>query len=373
MVMSGRKRFFTAVDLSTPDTVPITDLGLDPSIVEAITGEKIEGYSLVAVSDSNAWESSIKNRIFLQKACMKLGFDGIPAVSDYSLCSKSYQPKTISDTRFIDEWGRVLDTRKEIKTVWWVGGTIETREDIENYLPPDPEAGEMYEMVERVLKPLRKKNFAVLGLGHTGWHMAFQVRGGIDKLLLDMYRRPNLAKRLIDKIAKTCQDIIKLMLDGGAEAIFLTDDYADNHLPFMNKKMFNYFELPNLNNIVRIANKRGIPVLKHSDGNIYPILNDMMDTGISGIHPIEPNVMDIRDFKKRYGDKLCIVGNVDCQHVLPFGSEKDVRLDVRRCIDAAAKDGGYILASSNSLHANCKIENIFTMVDETRKYGRYRQ
>jgi uroporphyrinogen decarboxylase len=81
--------------------------------------------------------------------------------------------------------------------------------------------------------------------------------------------------------------------------------------------------------------------------------------------------MDLKDVKERYGSRICILGNVDCRYVLPFGTEEDVRRDVHRCIDAAAKGGGYVLASSNSLHANCKVENIYTMIDEARKYGKY--
>ena len=81
--------------------------------------------------------------------------------------------------------------------------------------------------------------------------------------------------------------------------------------------------------------------------------------------------MDLRDVKERYGDKICILGNVDCRYVLPFGSEEDVRRDVRRCIDAAGGGGGFILASSNSIHANCKVDNVYIMVDEARKYGKY--
>jgi uroporphyrinogen decarboxylase len=81
--------------------------------------------------------------------------------------------------------------------------------------------------------------------------------------------------------------------------------------------------------------------------------------------------MDLKDVKEKYGDKICLAGNVDCRYVLPYGSEEDVRKDVRRCIDAAGKGGGFILASSNSLHANVKIENIYVMVDEARKYGKY--
>jgi len=360
-----------ALDLKQPDMVPITDLGLDPPIIEAIIGEKLSGFSLIAGSEKSPWEASIKNRIAMCEACLKLGFDAIPVISDYSLCSKAYKPRFISKTRFIDEWGRILDSREETKTTWWVGGTVNTEEEMKNYVPPDPEAEGMYEMVERVVKTMKNKDAAVMCQGHAGWHMAFQVRGGIDKLIIDMYRRPGLTRRFLEKIAETCRGLVKLMLDAGVEVAFITDDYADNRSPLMSLKQFREFEIPNIRSMVNLAEKHGVPVLKHTDGNIYPILDDMIEAGIRGIHPIEPGAMDLKDVKERYGSRICILGNVDCRRVLPFGAEEDVRRDVRRCIDAAAYGGGYILASSNSLHANCKVENVYTMVDEARKYGRY--
>lgn len=371
MELPHRERFFTAIELREPDIVPVTDLGLDPPIIEAITGERSGGFSLIAGSEKNPWEASVRNRIALSKACLKLGFDAVPATSDYALCSRRYKPRFLSKTRFIDEWGRILDSRQETKTTWWVSGTVETEEDMENYVPPDPEAEGMSEMVEHVMKPLKNQDVAVLCQGHSGWHMAFQVRGGIDKLLLDMYRRPNLAHKFIGKIAETCIGMVKIMLDGGAEVVFLTDDYADNRSPLMSMKQFREFELPNVHKVVELAEKRGVPVLKHTDGNVYPILDDMIEAGIQGIHPIEPGAMDLKDVKARYGGKVCILGNVDCRNVLPFGTEEEVRRDVRRCIDAAARGGGYVLTSSNSIHANCKVQNVYAMVDEARKYGKY--
>ncbi len=371
MTMTHRQRFLTAIDLNEPDTVPITDLGLDPPIVEAIVGERLGGFSLIAVSEKDPWGTAIKGRIAMSEACLKLDFDAVPAVSDYSMCSKEYKPKVVSQNRFIDEWGRLMESRAETKTTWWIGGTVETEAEMNKYVPPNPEEEGRFEMVERVVKSLRGKDVVVMGQGHSGWHMAFQVRGGIDKMLIDMYRRPEAAHSFIEKIADACLGIVKLMIDGGVEVIFMTDDYADCHSPFMNVRQFREFELPNVRRLVDYARSRSIPVLKHSDGNIYPILDDLIEAGVRGVHPIEPGAMDLRDVKQRYGGKVSVLGNVDCRYVLPFGSEEDVRRDVRRCIDAAAEGGGYVLASSNSIHANCKVENVYTMVDEARKYGSY--
>ena len=370
MRMSHRERFLTAIDLGEPDLVPITDLGLDPPIVESIIGRKIGGTGLSLIGGAG-WEASVKSRIALSEACLKLGFDAVPAVSDYTLASKRYRPKALSKGRFIDEWGRLMEPRAETKTTWWIGGTVDTEEEMERYTPPDPDEEGRFELVEKVIKTLKGKDAAIMGQVHSGWHMAFQVRGGIDRLLIDMYRRRELTHRFMDKIATTCLGMTKQLIDGGVEVIFMTDDYADCHSPFMSMEQFREFELPNIRRLVDYAGRRGIQVLKHTDGNIYPILDDMVEAGITGIHPIEPGTMDLRDVKQSYGDKICLLGNVDCRYVLPFSSEEDVRRDVRRCIDAAAGGGGYVLASSNSIHANCKVENVYTMVDETRRYGRY--
>ena len=371
MSMSHRERFYTALELDEPDMVPITDLDLDPPIVEAVTKEHLSGYSLIATSGKDPWETSIKNRIAEAKAGLKLDFDAIPAISDYTLCGRKYKPKYISEDKFVDEWGRIIEPRADTKTTWWVGGVVKTVEDMEEYVPPDPEEEGRAEAIEKIVKTLKGEDAVIIGRGHSGWHMAFQVRGGIDKLLIDMFRRPNLTKKFMDKIGEACFGMVKLMIEGGVEVVFITDDYAGSYGPFMNMEQFRKFELPNLRRIVDFAKKRGVPVLKHSDGNLYPIIEDMIDTGIKGLHPLEPGAMDLADVKERYGDKICLLGNVDCRYVLPFGSEEDVRKDVRRCIDAAAEGGGYILASSNSIHANCKVENVYTMVDEARKYGRY--
>ncbi|MEM2112059.1 MAG: uroporphyrinogen decarboxylase family protein, partial [Candidatus Bathyarchaeia archaeon] len=270
MTWSHRKRFLTAIDLKEPDMVPITDLGLDPPVVEAIIGKKLGGFSLVAGSGKDPWAVSVRSRIAVSEACLKLGFDAVPAISDYSMCSKNYKPKMISENRFIDEWGRLMESRADTKTTWWISGVVETEDAMNSYEPPDPEREGLFEMVEQVVKPLKDKDAVIIGQGHGGWHMAFQVRGGIDKLLIDMYMRPKITLRFMEKIAKACLGLIKLMIDGGVEVIFLTDDYADCKSPFMNLKQFREFELPNIGQAVAYAKSRGVPVLKHSDGNIYP-------------------------------------------------------------------------------------------------------
>jgi uroporphyrinogen decarboxylase len=375
--VNHRQRFFTALELREPDLIPITDAGLDPPIVEQVIGRPLDHArgrpERISMQEAGDWQSSLEFRLAMVEACMKLDFDAAPVFSDYSLATRSYAPKFIEPEKFVDQWGRVMKRSAKGKTTYFVGGTVTTMEALDRYEPPDAFHSDIVEMMERILKAIKDEDIVTIGELHSGWHLAFQVRGGIDKIAIDSYRNPDFAANLVDKMAAACQRFAEAMIEAGVDVLFVTDDYADNHGPYINLKLLREHELPSLKKIVDKAHHHGVPVLKHSDGNLYPILDEICATGIDGLHPIEPGPMDLGDVKAKYGGRICLLGNVDCKYVLPYGSEDDVRRDVQRCIDAGGKNGGFVLTSSNSMHSNVRVENIYTMVDEARKYGKLRK
>lgn len=215
------------------------------------------------------------------------------------------------------------------------------------------------------------EEYPVAGWTHCASLYPYLMRGGIDKLVLDVYKNPSFAKRLINLVADINFEIAKQMLDRKVDLIVESDDIADKKSPFYPPRIFREFFFPPLKRLIDECHRRSVPFMKHSDGNLYPLLDDFIEIGVNGLHPIEPRAMDLADVKKRYGDRLFLRGNVDCVHILPYGTEEDVRRDVRRCIDAAAEGGGFILSDSNSMHSNVKTENILTMIEEGRRYGKY--
>lgn len=371
MAWSHRKRFFAAVELEEPDSVPITDLAIDPPIVEALTGERMQGFTVGGFSAGGLelGELCKRNIMGMARAYRKLGLDAV-IVSDESIYRPGFVPKLLDESTFVDEWGKVLKTSNDTKTTWWVGGTVKTPEDLERYEPPDPNAPGRMEILEAVVKDLGEHMVVAAG-GHTGFSYAWRIRGGIDKFIVDTYRNPSFARKLMAKVADACLEWDKAIMDTGIDVLVLTDDYAGTDGPFFSPKQFREIELPNLARVVNEAKRRGVPVMKHTDGNNYPILDDIIGTGISGLHPMEPGAMDIAQVKQQYGDRIFLGGNVDCRLTLPYGSETDVRTEVRRIIDATSPGGGHILMSSNTLHANVKPENVLTMIQEARKYGKY--
>jgi uroporphyrinogen decarboxylase len=80
--------------------------------------------------------------------------------------------------------------------------------------------------------------------------------------------------------------------------------------------------------------------------------------------------MDLHDIKERYGNRFCLIGNIDSSRTLPYGTPAEVAAEVREAIDIAAPGGGYILASDHSLHDGIPLENITTLFHVGAEYGR---
>lgn len=94
-----------------------------------------------------------------------------------------------------------------------------------------------------------------------------------------------------------------------------------------------------------------------------------MCQSLSSLEPVAG--MDLATTKRLIGDRMSLVGNVDCEHLLPHGTPEDVRQAVRKCIEDASPGGGYIVSSSNSVHSSCRPENLIAMVEAVKEFGNY--
>jgi len=81
--------------------------------------------------------------------------------------------------------------------------------------------------------------------------------------------------------------------------------------------------------------------------------------------------MDIARLKRTYGDKICLLGNVDCAITLVYGSKEEVIEETKRCIRDVSPGGGHVLSSSNSIHSGINLENFLTMLETNKKYGKH--
>jgi uroporphyrinogen-III decarboxylase len=148
----------------------------------------------------------------------------------------------------------------------------------------------------------------------------------------------------------------------------VSDDLADTKAPFMDPDMFREFSLLYQKMVAAEIKK---PWVFHSDGNLIPVMEDLLSLGLSGIHPIQPSAMNIEKLKSSYGNRVCLVGNIDLDYTLTMGTPEEVDRQVKKRIAVVGSGGGYIISSSNSLVSYCTTENVFTMTEAIRRHGKY--
>jgi 5-methyltetrahydrofolate--homocysteine methyltransferase len=121
----------------------------------------------------------------------------------------------------------------------------------------------------------------------------------------------------------------------------------------------------------QICREKGIGFIFHSDGDCTEVMEDFIDCGFHGFNPIQPNAMDIVEVKKRWGKKLCLIGNINLDSTLTLGTPDDVRAEVYERIRTIGPGGGYMVSSSNSITDYVPPENMKALLDATYEYGRY--
>jgi uroporphyrinogen decarboxylase len=153
--------------------------------------------------------------------------------------------------------------------------------------------------------------------------------------------------------------------------VVIEGDLAGEQNLIISPAHYREFIKPYQKETVDFAHDKEMKIVKHSDGNMWPILDDHIEIGFDGFNPIQPDCMDIKEVKDHVKGRCCLVGNIDCRSLLCEGSIEDVEEVVRRTIEAAAPGGGYVLSTSNSVHPGVKAENYIAMIQAAHKYGQY--
>lgn len=162
----------------------------------------------------------------------------------------------------------------------------------------------------------------------------------------------------------------KIFIDKGADGILIADDMAFNTGAFLPPYVMEENVYPFYKQMIQeIKAYKDVPVFIHSDGNLNKLMDDLVECGFDGIQSLQPSAgMDIAQIKEKYGDKLCLWGNIDLDYIMCFGSTDEVRADVRKTIEIASPGGGFILSTCNTMVDIIPPENILAMIDEAEKY-----
>lgn len=323
------------------DYVPIAELGVHPIIKEKFLGKKI-----ITIKDEiEFWYKAGYDYIKLQP-----GVDFNPA-----------KIKSENNVTFNDD-GTVF--RK------WASesnGIITSLEDFEEYVFPETDEIDYSRFIEA-------KKFLPDGMGIVGQYgdiftMTWELMG-FENFSLALFEDDELIKLINDKVG---QIVIKMFENMAkideVKALWYSDDIAYTNGLMVSPETLDKYFFPWLEKIGEVAKSVDKPLIYHSDGILFDVMEKIIECGIDALHPIEPKAMDIMEVKNRFGDKLCLIGNIDVD-LLARGTKEEVKKNVLFNIENVGMNGGYCVGSGNSIPEYVNIENYIVMI-ETAKSFRY--
>jgi len=164
----------------------------------------------------------------------------------------------------------------------------------------------------------------------------------------------------------------RLRKHGGLDGFALCSDYCFNTGPFLSPAMFSEFVTPYLAKLTKGYRDMGFHAIKHTDGNIMPILDDLVQTGPHALHSLDPQGgVDIAEVKRRVGKSVCLIGNVSCA-ALDTGTDEEVVASARYALRNGMPGGGYVFGTSNCVYTGMRLARYELMLDVWRREGNYR-
>jgi uroporphyrinogen decarboxylase len=353
--MTGYERIMTALRREEPDRVPMFELIINEPVIRALYPD-LSLKTKVQRGSQGIYQIQAE---FIERE----DIDAIVIFEDARVT------EWIDEEHYVDEWGITWQI-PSTGIPYVVGHPIQNESDLDSYVPPDPETYYRFETLKEAVRRFKGEK-AIIFLGHDAFEFSHYLRG-MENLLTDYVLNPDFAKRLARVVMDYKKRVLELAADEGADILLTGDDYAHRHAPIMSPQHFREFVLPYLQEAVDVAREKGVPFMKHTDGNLWAILDDIVGTGIAALDPLEPIAdMDIAKVKERYGDRIAVAGNVDCGELLSRGTPEDVVEAVKETIAKGSPGGGHILASSNSIHPAVKPENYRAMVEAGKEFGQY--
>ena len=191
-------------------------------------------------------------------------------------------------------------------------------------------------------------------------------------MMEDLAVAPDFAHELLDRVTTFHVERFRRVLQAGQgkiDLMFTGDDIAGQEGLLVSPGMWEEFIKPCHVRLSAAIHEFGAKVVYHSDGAVQSAVPGLIDQGVDVLQALQFDAkgMDPSDLKGRFGDRLCFCGGVSVQHTMPFGTEEDVRREVRSHIDILGAGGGYILGPSHAIQAGTPPGNVLALFDEATR------
>jgi uroporphyrinogen decarboxylase len=273
----------------------------------------------------------------------------------------THLPRLSADRKIsFDWWGAGWGT--ETEGYWHAVAPLAHSTDLAAFPWPDPEARGLMADAERAIAADGGQHFVAPNFGFALFERAWSLRG-FDLLLMDLLDRPAWVEDLLERITEIQVTLARRFVALGVDGGYFGDDYGAQRGLLFSPKLWRQLYKPRLARMFAVFHDAGLPVMLHSDGDIWPILPDLVDIGLTGLNPVQPEVLEHRRLGQEFGRHLSFYGGISTQEVLPKGAPAEVRAATLACIRDLAPEGtGLILGPSHRMQSDIPAENVAAML-----------
>lgn len=350
--MNDRENFVSALKRQNPEYVPFAFTLCD---------SQVETFKSRTGSDDYMEYFHIPFRYLYLKPTIKK--------PDYSQYYEALPKGT-----YIDEWGvaHVPGGMKHFTKMLHAMENFTSPKQVLDFPSPDLMEEYRWEGFKGSVSEIKKNGLAAVYSAIQIFEPAWYLRG-MENFLVDMLHNEDMVEACLERITAVSEKMSRRLATLGIDMIIFGDDVGTQHGMMMNPKIWRKWLKPTMERVIKAAKEINPEIIAyyHSDGVIYDIIPDLIEIGVDVLNPVQPECMDPVKIKKMYGDRLSFFGTIGTQTTMPFGSAEDVEKAVRMMISNVGIGGGLVIAPTHILEPEVPWENIISLVNTVRKYGKY--
>lgn len=383
MSLSSRERVLKAINHEEPDRVPIIIGVSNATSIKMPAYRRLKDMLGIEAEDKYIYDwPELGTAEVDEKTLQRLHCDVRGVLDLEPLSVRERNKNREPHSPYISSWGT---GQVEVEEGVWFSGVhplkeATTIEEIENHPWPDMDDPTRIAHVEEKAQSLAQEGeYAIMG---TPWLLfplerAFGLQG-MDTFLLNMSIKPHFAQALLEKNTELCKQLMGNFLDEAGEyldIIKIGDDLGTQESLLISPQMYREMLKPlHADFISFIKDRTDAKVFFHTDGDVFPLIEDFIEIGIDILNPIQTSagkMANLEKLKKDFGDGIVFCGGIDTHHYLPNGTPEEVAQEVKRVIEILGPGGGYIVSAVHTIMEDVPPENILAMVDAVIEYGQY--
>ncbi len=250
--------------------------------------------------------------------------------------------------------------------------SVKTRSDVDRIIwPGEAEIEERVQYVREYVDAARGTGVGVIFLCGCIFQTLYEFVVGLTDCMVMVMEQQELFEELMSRSADYFAKLAERVVRMGVDIFFAADDFAFKTGLFVRPQVFEKVWRPYYDRILAPARDAKTPIMFHSDGKIDDAIQMLVEMGANAIHPMDPSGIDYRDYKKRYGSRLTLFGNIDITWPLVQGTPADVARDVSEHMEVLKPGGRWVAASSHSIVNYIPHENFVAMINAFHQFGAY--